>query len=148
VTKITGSRFDDFFTFTINYSTITNLHNSLRHAPFSSLYSQVLKSKRHSLYPTNLRHRPRTENTSIAQHGCPVLLSSVSTHALPSNEHPILHIAYSLLRDVLTGLLPSNGCPSSVGCALVGTCLPIRFLETAQSGTALKPQIGSQLWKT
>jgi hypothetical protein len=40
-----------------------------------------------------------------------------------------------MLRHVFTGLLPSNGRPSIVGCDLVGTCLPICFLETAQSVT-------------
>jgi hypothetical protein len=34
--------------------------------------------------------------------------------------------------DVFTGLLPNNRRPSIVGCALVGTFLPIRLLETAQ----------------
>jgi hypothetical protein len=33
---------EHFFTFTINNSSIANLHNSLGHAPFSSLYSQLL----------------------------------------------------------------------------------------------------------
>jgi hypothetical protein len=32
---------EHFFTITINYSAIANLHNSLGHAPFSSLYSQL-----------------------------------------------------------------------------------------------------------
>jgi hypothetical protein len=45
-----------------------------------------------------------------------------------------LAMAILLLQDVFTGLLPSNGCPI-VGCALVGTCLPIRFLETAKPVT-------------
>jgi hypothetical protein len=35
---------EHFFTITINYSAITNLHHSLRRAPFSSLYSQLLNS--------------------------------------------------------------------------------------------------------
>jgi hypothetical protein len=43
--------------------------------------------------------------------------------------------------DVVTGLLPSNERPSIVGCALVGTCLPIRLLETAQSVTIVTFQI-------
>jgi hypothetical protein len=38
--------------------------------------------------------------------GYPIFLSGMSTNALPSNGHPI--VAYSLLRDVFTGLLPSN----------------------------------------
>jgi hypothetical protein len=38
---------------------------------------------------------------------------------------------------VFTGLLPSSGRPSVVGCALVGTCVPIRLLATAQSVTVL-----------
>jgi hypothetical protein len=33
---------EHFFTITINYISISNLHNSLGHAPFSSLYSQLL----------------------------------------------------------------------------------------------------------
>jgi hypothetical protein len=33
-------------------------------------------------------------------------------------------VAYSLPPDVFTGPLPSNGCPSIVGCALAGTCSP------------------------
>jgi hypothetical protein len=33
---------EHFFTVTINYSAIANLHNSLGRAPFSSLYSQLL----------------------------------------------------------------------------------------------------------
>jgi hypothetical protein len=39
--------------------------------------------------------------------------------------------------DMVTGMLPSNGRLSIVGCALVVTCLPLRFLETAQSVTLL-----------
>jgi phospholipid N-methyltransferase len=38
---------------------------------------------------------------------------------------------------VFTGLLPSNERPSIVGCGLVGTCLPIRLLATAQSVTMI-----------
>jgi hypothetical protein len=33
-------------------------------------------------------------------------------------------VAYALPRDVFNGPLPSNGCPSIVGCALAGTCSP------------------------
>jgi hypothetical protein len=54
---------------------------------------------------------------------------------MPINGRPI--VAHSLLRYMFTGLLPSNGSTSVVGCALVGTCLPIRLLETAQSVTLL-----------
>jgi hypothetical protein len=57
----------------------------------------------------------------------------MSNHMLPSNGHPTA--AYSLLRYLFTGLLPRNGCPSIVGCVLVGMCLPIRFLEMVQPVT-------------
>jgi hypothetical protein len=40
---------EHFFKITINYSAITIHHNTLRHAPLSSLYSQLLNSKRPSL---------------------------------------------------------------------------------------------------
>jgi hypothetical protein len=69
----------------------------------------------------------------LLSNGYHVLLSGMSTHALPSNGRPI--VAHSLLWYVFTGLLPSSGRPSVVGCASVGTCLPIRFLETDQSVT-------------
>jgi hypothetical protein len=56
--------------------------------------------------------RSYTQKThQLLSNGYPVL-SRVSTHALPSNGHPVA--AYSLLRDVFTGLLPSNGCPFTV----------------------------------
>jgi hypothetical protein len=38
---------------------------------------------------------------------------------------------------MFTGLLPSNGLPSIVGCGLVGTCLPLRLLATAQYVTLI-----------
>jgi hypothetical protein len=60
------------------------------------------------------------------------------THTLPSNGHSV--VVYSLLRDVFSALLHNNGYPSIVGCALVGTCLPIRFLETDQSVTICSSQ--------
>jgi hypothetical protein len=69
----------------------------------------------------------------LLSNGYHVLLSGVSTHALPSNWRPI--VAHSLLWYVFTGLLPSNGRPSVFGCALVGTCSPVRLLEPAQSVT-------------
>jgi hypothetical protein len=47
----------------------------------------------------------------------------------------VLFVAYLWLQDVFTSLLPSSECPSVVGCTSVGTCLPIRFLEVAQSVT-------------
>jgi hypothetical protein len=71
----------------------------------------------------------RTENKLLSN--CYPVLSGVSTHVLSSSGHPI--VAYSLLPEVFTGLLLSNGCPSVVECALVGTCIPILFPETAQS---------------
>jgi hypothetical protein len=39
---------EHFFTVTINYSATTYLHNSLGHAPFSSLYSQLLLAESES----------------------------------------------------------------------------------------------------
>jgi hypothetical protein len=71
----------------------------------------------------------------LLSNGYPVLLSGVSAHALPSNGQPA--VVYSLLLDVFTGLLRRKGCPI-VGCALVGTYLPIPFLEMAQSVTIRK----------
>jgi hypothetical protein len=47
-----------------------------------------------------------------------------------SNGRPI--VAHSLLWYRFTCLFPSNGRPSIVWCTLVGTCLTIRRLETAQ----------------
>jgi hypothetical protein len=82
------------------------------------------------LYRLDTDHPQKTHQ--LLSNGYPVMLSGVSTHVLPANGHLI--VAYSLLRGVFTGLLPISGCPV-VGCALVGTCLPIRFLETVQSIT-------------
>jgi hypothetical protein len=52
-------------------------------------------------------------------------------------ESSLSVVAQLLLMYVFTGLLPSNGCPSVVGCGLVGTCLPLRLLAIAQSVTIL-----------
>jgi hypothetical protein len=74
------------------------------------------------------------ETHQLLSNGYPVLLSGVSTHELLSNGHPT--VAYSLLWDMFTRLLTSNGCPTA-GCVLVGTCLPIRFLQTGHFVTVL-----------
>jgi hypothetical protein len=86
------------------------------------------------LYSADEWGKPESQSNigSLLSNGYTRLLSGVSTHTLPSNGHLI--VAHSLLRDVFTGLLPSSGCPV-VGCALVGMCLPILFLETAKSVT-------------
>jgi hypothetical protein len=44
-------------------------------------------------------------------------------------------VVYSLPRDVFTGPLPSNGCPSIVRCALVGMCLPSNGVSSLHSVT-------------
>jgi hypothetical protein len=79
---------------------------------------------------------PQTTHLLLSS-GYHVLLSGVSTHALPSTGRLI--VAHWLLWHVFTGLLPSNGRPSIVGCAFVGTCLLIHLIETAQSVTLLPP---------
>jgi hypothetical protein len=48
---------EHFFTITINYSAITNLHNSLGHAQFSSLFSQLLLAPEFASLIITL-HRP------------------------------------------------------------------------------------------
>jgi hypothetical protein len=70
-----------------------------------------------------------TENRSVAQQRI------FCNFVRPRNGRS--SVAYMLLRCGFTGLLPSNGCLSTVGCALVGKCLAIPFLETAQSVTLL-----------
>jgi hypothetical protein len=72
-------------------------------------------------------HGPPTENTLLLSNRYHVLLSGMSTHALPSSGYPT--VAHLLLWYVFSGLLPSTGC------SLVGTCLHICLLETAQSVT-------------
>jgi hypothetical protein len=74
------------------------------------------------LYRIGTGHPQRTQLFSNGYH---VLLSGMSPHALPSNGCPI--IVHSLLWYVFTGLLLSNGRPSVVGWAFVGTCLPVRL---------------------
>jgi hypothetical protein len=55
----------------------------------------------------------------------------VLTATLPSTGHSV--VAYSLPQDVFTGPLPSNGCPSIVGHAFFGKCLPSRCLANGQT---------------
>jgi hypothetical protein len=49
---------EHFFTITINYSAIANLHNSLGHAPPSFSYSQLLLASEFAFLTTTL-HRPK-----------------------------------------------------------------------------------------
>jgi hypothetical protein len=51
-----------------------------------------------SLLPICARHGPPAENTSLLGNGYHVFLSDVSTHALPSNDRPI--VAYPLLWEL------------------------------------------------
>jgi hypothetical protein len=80
------------------------------------------------------RHGPPQKTHQMLSIGYPLLLSGVSEHALLSKGHPTG--AYSLLRDVFTGLLLSNGCPIG-GWPMIGACLHICFLQTDQSVTIL-----------
>jgi hypothetical protein len=63
-------------------------------------------------------------------------------HSLAMDVYRI--VAHSLPRSVFTGPLPSNGCPSVVGDALVGTCLPSRCLAMVIYVTI---SIYQKLWK-
>jgi hypothetical protein len=53
---------EHFFTTTINYSAITNLHNSLGHAPFSSLFCQLLLVESESYVTTEGQSASRSWN--------------------------------------------------------------------------------------
>jgi hypothetical protein len=125
-----------YYTFTIavsmthNYITL-KVNTSTTELPWTSSWRILSNSLHCFLYRLGTDHPQKTHQ--LLSKGYHVLLSSVSTHALPSNGRPI--VAHSLLWYVFTGLLPSNWRPSIAGCALVGTCLPIRLLETAQSVT-------------
>jgi hypothetical protein len=48
---------EHYFKITVNYNAIANLHNSLGHAPFSSVYSQLLLASEFASLITTL-HRP------------------------------------------------------------------------------------------
>jgi hypothetical protein len=103
-TKITvGSRFvigfiEHFFTITINYSTIANLHSSLGHVPFLSMYSQLLLVILGILQ--YIHSTDHTENTaSTADEAC-LPLSCLATDALL--------LRASVLRGCVTDQLPSK----------------------------------------
>jgi hypothetical protein len=73
---------------------------------------------------------PGLSTDILPSNGHPIVLTrfslKVCTGSLPSTGHPI--VAYSLPIDMFIGPLHSNRCPSIVGHALVGTCLPTRCL--------------------
>jgi hypothetical protein len=125
-----------YYTFKIALSmTHKNLFNtSTIELPWMTSSWRILSNSIHCfLRRLGTDHPQKTHH--LLSSGYHVLLSGVSTHALSSNGRPIL--AHLLLWYVSTGLLHSHGRPSIVGCSLVGTCLPIRLLETAQSVTIL-----------
>jgi hypothetical protein len=98
-----------------------------------------------SLHCFLYRHGPPTETHQLLSNGYHILLSGVSTHALPSSERPI--VAHSSLWYVFTGLLPSNrNTLLIVGqeFAFAGTCLPSYSLATDLHGTLLKTAITYQ----
>jgi hypothetical protein len=54
-----------FFTIPINYSAITNLKNSLGHAPFSSLYTQLPLSSELTSRITFARTQRKTQSVFL-----------------------------------------------------------------------------------
>jgi hypothetical protein len=118
---------------TNNYNTLKVNTSTIELPWMMSSWQMFSNSLQCFLYRLSTGHPQKTHQ--LLGNGYHVLLSGVSTHALPSNGRPI--VAHSLLWYMFTSLLPNNGHPSIVGCTLVGTCLPIRLLETAQSVTIL-----------
>jgi hypothetical protein len=60
---------EHFFAIPVTYSAIANLHNSLEHAPFSSLYSQLLLASEFAPLTRTL-HRPKGNTVCIVDKTC------------------------------------------------------------------------------
>jgi hypothetical protein len=111
---------EHFFTIAINYSAIDNLHNSLGHAPFLPLYSQLLLSF-WIRFPYNRFGQTQRKTACIVDEAslpCYCLARDVVTRW--SGKGVYQAVAYQwtsvivvtrLSRKAFTKLLPSNAYP-------------------------------------
>jgi hypothetical protein len=121
---------EHLFTVTINYSDITKFHNSLGHAPFSFLCSQLLLSLSLTLRPTvsrpvclGIKQQSGTyDQILITASSCG--FGNVGRHGPHRKHSPLL----PQLCNLATSCSMADREHSSQCCVFAGTCLLSRCL--------------------
>jgi hypothetical protein len=134
--------FEHFFKITMNYSAIAILHNSLQHAPFSSLFSQLRCSAECLQDNFSARTTHRKQMSHICYHASPLArwLDLQKTHHVTATQlvhwraDCCLATIYNIHHTVAAGIA---GCLSSRCLAMFWTN-PLQYVLML-TGTARSP---------